>query len=137
MNGARLTAVTLMAVAVAAGLGTVGYPAGSQGVPGPALLPRLLAAVLLVASAWLVAWPPSSAPPPMTSRRARAIAWTLVGLLVYVALWNVVPFVVRTALALLLFLRVLDVAWRPAVVTALVLAGAVFVVFERLLAVRL
>lgn len=137
MNGARVTAVLLMAVAVAVALGTVGYPAGSQGVPGPALLPRLLAAALLIASAWLVARPPSGAPPPMDPRRARAIAWTVVGLLVYVALWDVVPFVVRTALALLLFLRVLDVAWRPAVVTAAVLAGAVFVVFERLLAVRL
>lgn len=137
MNGARVTTAALMAVAIAAGLGTIGYPAGSQGVPGPALLPRLVAVVLLLAGVWLLVRPVSVALPPLPAGRARAIAWTLAGLIGYAALWNVVPFVVRTAVALLLFLRVLDVAWRPAAITAIALAAAVFVVFERLLAVRL
>ncbi len=137
MNGARMTTVALMVVAIAAGLATLGYPAGSQGVPGPALLPRLVAGVLLLAGAWLVVRPAAAGVPPLPAGRARAIAWTLVGLIAYAALWTIVPFVVRTAVGVLLFLRVLDVAWRPAAITAIALAGAVFVVFERLLAVRL
>lgn len=137
MTGARVTAGALMVLAVAAGLGTLGYPGGAQGVPGPALVPRLVAVALLVTAGWLVARPDAPALHPLTARRARAIAVTCVSLLAYVALWDAVPFVVRTAVALLLFLRLLDIAWRPAAIAAAALSVSVFIVFERFLAIRL
>jgi hypothetical protein len=137
VSGTRRTGLVLAAIGLLALAGTVGYPPGGQGVPGPALFPRTVASLLVACSLWL-AWRPDSAgsldvPP----GRPRAIAWTMVLLLVYVASWEVVPFVPRTALFLLAFLRLLDVSWRGAVVTAVLMATVVFVVFERLLAVRL
>lgn len=137
MTGARATSVALMALAIAALLGTLGYPGGAQGVPGPALVPRLVAVALLLTAAWVAARPDALELYPMSSQRARAVVVTAVSLLAYVALWDVVPFVVRTAAALLLYLRLLDIAWRPAAIAAVALAVSVFVVFERFLAIRL
>lgn len=137
MSGPRLVGLILLALAAAAVLTTLGYPAGRAGVPGPALFPRLVALALAACAVALV-WQPDGAPaldvPP---GRPRAIAWTAVLLLVYVATWEVVPFVPRTALFLVAFLRLLAVSWTGALVTALGLSVVTFVVFERLLAVRL
>ena len=137
MNGTRMTAAALLLLALLAAVGTLGYPGGSQGVPGPALVPRLVALVLGLAAAWVLARPGAADSPPPVAGRGVAIGWTLAGLVAYAALWNVVPFVVRTVVFLVLFLRLLDIAWRPAAVTAVALAGAVFVLFEHLLAIRL
>lgn len=137
MRGTRLTGLVLAGVGLLALAGSVGFPAGSQGVPGPALFPRVVAGLLVACSLWL-AWQPDTAVTiDVAPGRPRAIAWTMVLLVMYVALWDVVPFVPRTAVLLLAFLRLLEVSWRPALLTAVLMATAVFVVFERLLAVRL
>ena len=137
MSGTRLTGLVLAAIGLLALTGTVGYPPGAQGVPGPALFPRTVALLLVACSLWLAWQPDSAASLDVPPGRPRAIAWTMVLLVLYVGLWEVVPFVPRTALLLLAFLRLLDVSWRGAVVTAVLMATVVFVVFERLLAVRL
>jgi putative tricarboxylic transport membrane protein len=137
MSGTRLVGLVLAAIGVLAAAGTMGYPAGGQGVPGPALFPRIIAALLVVCGVWLVWRPGAGAPLDVPPGRPRAIAWTMVLLVAYVALWSVVPFVPRTALMLLAFLRLLDVSWRGALLTAALMSVVLFVVFERLLAVRL
>ncbi len=137
MTGARLTAAVLTVLAALAGLATLGYPGGTQGVPGPALGPRLAAMALLVTAGWLTVRADPPALHPLSRQRARAIAITCASLLAYVALWDAVPFVVRTGVALLLFLRLFEIAWRPAALAAVALAVSVFVVFERVLAIRL
>lgn len=137
MSGPRIVGLVLLGLAAVAVLATLGYPAGRAGVPGPALFPRLVA-VALAGCALALVWQPAGAPaldiPP---GRPRAIAWTAVLLLTYVATWEVVPFVPRTALFLVAFLRLLSVSWTGTLVTALGLSIVMFVVFERLLAVRL
>ena len=137
MSGTRVVGLVLVGIALLALAGTIGFPAGRQGVPGPALFPRLVAIVLALTGAWL-AWS-ASAPSPIDvpPGRPRAIAWTMVLLVAYVAVWDVVPFVPRTALLLVAFLKLRDVSWRGALLTATVLSTVVFVVFDRLLAVRL
>lgn len=137
MSGVRVTGLVLLTLAVAAAAATAGYPVGREGVPGPALFPRAVAALLALCAVALV-WQGTLTPPAVApAGRARAIAWTMVLLVAYVATWEVVPFVPRTLLLLLVFLRLLDVSWRGAVIASVTLSTAIFVVFERLLAVRL
>lgn len=137
MTGQRIVGITLVACGLLALAGTVGYPLGREGVPGPALFPRALAVMLACCGAWLAyqgaATPDLDIPP----GRPRVIALTMLLLVVYVALWDIVPFVPRTAVLLLVFLRLLAVSWRGALLTAVLLSGVVFIVFERLLSVRL
>lgn len=137
MNGTRLVGLALVLAAAAALLATLGYPAGRAGVPGPALFPRLVALALLTSGLWLAWRPGDEARLDIPPGRPRAIAWTAVLLLLYVATWDVVPFVPRTAVLLAAFLRLLAVSWTGTLVTAVALPVVVFVVFERLLAVRL
>ncbi len=133
-----MTAVVLGLVALVALLGTVGYPSGEQGVPGPALFPRTVAVALLLCATWLMVTAASTpVPDALPPGMGRVIGWTALALVLYVATWDLVPFVPRTALLVLFFLRMLAVSWRAAAVTATVLAGVVFIVFERVLAVRL
>jgi putative tricarboxylic transport membrane protein len=137
VSGTRVIAIVAGAVGLAAALATLGYPPGQQGVPGPALFPRAVAIALVACAAWLIVSAPPPAPEPLQPGRGRAIGWTAVALVLYAATWEVVPFVPRTALLVVLFLRLLDVSWRASSITAALLAGVVFVVFERMLGVRL
>lgn len=137
MTGTRVTGLVLALVGLLAFAASIGYPAGSQGVPGPSLVPRAVA-LLLALTGVALAWQRDSAEAvTIAPGRPRAIAWTMGVLVVYVAAWQVVPFVPRTALLLVVFLRLLDVSWRGALVTAVAMSTIVFIVFERLLAVRL
>ena len=136
MTGTRVIALGLGALGLGVGLSTIGYPPGEYGVPGPALFPRAVAIGLVIVAARLAASPDVDVPP-LPPGRARAILWTLAALLLYVAVWDVVPFVPRTALLVVVFLRLLAVSWTATAVTAASLSLVVFFVFERLLAVRL
>ena len=137
MSATRVTGVVLVVLAAAAGLASIGFPAGREGVPGPALFPRLVAVTLALCGAALAWGGDAVEAPAPPAGRPRAILWTAVLLLLYVALWDVVPFVPRTAVFLVAFLLLLAVSWTGTLVTALGLSVVVFVVFERLLAVRL
>lgn len=134
MSGARLVAVTLAVVALAVLATTLGWPAGNQGVPGPALVPRLLGASLLVVALVLVRTPGPSAPPFV--RHQLAVPATMALLAVYAALWRIVPFGVLTAGVLLVFLRLTGTRWAVALPTAAVMATALQLLFERGLGVR-
>jgi putative tricarboxylic transport membrane protein len=137
MSGVRLIGLMLLALAAAAILASLGYPAGRAGVPGPALFPRLVGAALAACALWLIWRPGIATPLDIPPGRPRAIAMTAVLLVAYAATWDVVPFVPRTALLLVAFLRLLSVGWTGTLVTAVGLSVVTFVVFERLLAVRL
>lgn len=136
MTASRLIAPGLGLLGLLVVLGTLGYPSGEHGVPGPVLFPRAIGIGLLLVAAGLAAAPPAAIASLAPGRR-QAIVWTMVLLVLYAASWDLVPFVVRTAILVLVFLRVLAVSWKAAAITAVSLSVVVFVVFDRLLAVRL
>ncbi|MCC6164889.1 MAG: tripartite tricarboxylate transporter TctB family protein [Acidobacteria bacterium] len=134
MAGPRLVAAVLAVFALAILAATIGYPGGSQGVPGPAVVPRLLGVSLLVIGLLLVRSPGSGAP--RLVRHQVAIAATMAVLVVYVTLWRTVPYGVLTGLALLAFMRLTGLGWRGAIVAAAIMATALQLLFERGLGVR-
>jgi hypothetical protein len=134
MNGARLVAAVMAVVAVLIVITTVAWPPGNQGVPGPALVPRLLGVGLLVTALLLVRTPGTSAP--RFARHTVAVPVTMALLIGYAAGWRLVPFGVLTAVVLLAFLRLTGTRWAVAVVSAGVMAVALQLLFERGLGVR-
>lgn len=134
MSGPRVVALVLAAVALAVLATTWGFPPGRQGVPGPALVPRVLGAALLIVAAGLL-WAPGSGAPRLV-RHHRAIAAAMALLVAYGLLFRVVPYGVLTAFVLLAFLRITGLGWRGAVIAAAAMATTLQLLFERGLGVR-
>lgn len=134
MSGPRIVAAALGALALAIVATTWRFPAGSQGVPGPAVVPQLLGLALLVVSASLL-WAPGTGAPALV-RNQRAIPLAMALLAVYALLWRVVPYGVLTGVVLLGFLRLTGLGWRGAVIAATLMATTLQVLFERGLGVR-
>ena len=134
MSGPRIVALVLAAIAVAILAASVSWPGGSQGVPGPALVPRVLGVGLLLVALLIVRTPGHGAPAPV--RNQVAVPVTMGLLAVYAVLWHVVPYGVLTAGVLIAYLRTAGLSWRGALVAAVVMATALAVLFERGLGVR-
>lgn len=134
MTGPRAVAVLLAVLGLLVTLATIGYPAGAQGVPGPALVPRVLGSALVVVALWLVRSPGSGGPP--FARHHVAVPATMALLALYALLWRAMPYGVLTGALLLAFLRMTGTSWRGAVVAALLMAGTLQLLFERGLGVR-
>lgn len=134
MTGPRTVAAILAVLAVVILATTATYPAGSQGVPGPALVPRVLGIALLAVSVLLLRSPGTGAPPFVRHHRAVPIAMTL--LAAYVLLWRVVPYGLLTGLVLLAFLRLTGLGWKGAIAAAVIMAATLQLLFERGLGVR-
>jgi hypothetical protein len=134
MTGPRIVAAVLGVIALAILATTWGFPPGSQRVPGPAVVPQLLGAALVVVAAALLRAPGSGAPPLVRHHRAIPAAMAL--LAAYALLWRVVPYGVLTGLVLVAFLRITGLGWRGAVIAAALMATTLQVLFERGLGVR-
>ena len=134
MSGPRLVAAGLALLALGILAATWQFPGGSQGVPGPAVVPQILGAGLLAVSAWLL-WSPGTGAPALV-RHHRTIPLTMGVLAVYALLWRVVPYGVLTGVVLLTFLRLTGLSWRGAVVAAALMATTLQLLFERGLGVR-
>lgn len=134
MSGPRVVAAVLGALALAIVATTWRFPAGSQGVPGPAVVPQLLGLALLGVSAWLL-WAPGTGAPALV-RNQRVIPLAMALLAGYALLWRVVPYGVLTGVVLLAFLRLTGLGWRGAVIAATLMATTLQVLFERGLGVR-
>jgi hypothetical protein len=133
MTGSRVAAVGLLGLALWVLAWTVGFPAGMHGVPGPGLMPRLLGGALALVALQLLRTP---TPSPGPIRQQREIALTCLLLVVYAALWTVVPFGALTAAILLAFLRMTGASWRGAVLLAGMAGVLLHVVLVQVLAVR-
>lgn len=134
MTGPRTAAAVLAVLGLGVTLATLAYPPGAQGVPGPALVPRLLGIALVVVAVLIVRAPGSGGPPIV--RHRQAVSGTMALLVAYGLLWRVVPYGVLTGLLLLVFLRLTGVSWRGAAVAAAAMAGTLQLLFERGLGVR-
>lgn len=136
MSGPRLVADVLAVVGALIVLATLAWPPGSQGVPGPALFPRLLGAALVIVSLLIHRRPGVSAP--AWVRHQREVPLTMGLLALYALVWRAIPngHGVLTALVLLTFLRITGLSWRGAGLTAVLMATALQLLFERGLGVR-
>jgi hypothetical protein len=134
MIGPRAAAAVLAVLGLGVTLATLAYPPGSQGVPGPALVPRLLGIALVVVASLIVRSPGSGGPPIIRNRRA--VSATMALLVAYGLLWRVVPYGVLTGLLLLVFLRLTGVLWRGVSIAAVAMAGTLQFLFQRGLGVR-
>ena len=134
MSGPRLVAAAMALVACLIVVTTLAWPGGNQGVPGPALVPRLLGVGLLITSLLIARAPGTGAP--SFARHTLAVPATMVLLIVYATGWRLVPFGVLTAVVLLAFLRLTGTRWAVALVTAAIMAVALQLLFERGLGVR-
>jgi len=134
MTGPRMAAAILAVIGGAITLATLGYPPGAGGVPGPALVPRVLGIALVLVASWITRAPGSGGPPVV--RHHVAVPATMAVLVAYALLWRVMPYGVLTGLVLLTFLRLTGVSWRGALVAAVLMAATLQVLFERGLGVR-
>ena len=136
MSGPRVVSIVLAVLGVAIVAATVPWPPGSQGVPGPALVPRVLAVALVIVSALIYRAPGTSAP--AWVRHHNAVPATMGLLAAYALLWRAVPHGhgVLTGLVLLAFLRITGLSWRSAGISAVLMATVLQLLFERGLGVR-
>jgi hypothetical protein len=136
MSGPRVVSVGLAVLGVAILAATIPWPPGSQGVPGPALVPRVLAVALIIVSALIYRAPGTSAP--AWVRHHGAVPATMALLAAYAFLWRAIPHGhgVLTGVVLVAFLRLTGLQWRAAGVAAVLMATALQLLFERGLGVR-
>lgn len=134
MTGPRIAGFVLAALSAAVLLATLSWPAGSGGVPGPALVPRGLALALLLVGLGIAAAPGTGAAAPV--RHQRVVPLTMLLLIVQSALWLVVPFGVLSAIVLLVFFRLTGVQWRAALIATVLMAVSLHLLFVQGLGVR-
>ena len=136
MSGPRVVSFVLAVLGVSIVAATIPWPPGSQGVPGPAMVPRVLAVALVIVSALIYRSPGTSAP--AWVRHHGAVPATMGLLAAYALLWRAVPHGhgVLTGLVLLAFLRITGLSWRSAGISAVLMATVLQLLFERGLGVR-
>ncbi len=107
------------------------FPAGVGGLPGPGFFPGVVGTVMASLAVLLGAAalrPAEATGGYVTNRRALGLAVALVG--AYLALWGLLPFVVRTALFVAVFLRLLGERTRTALVVAAIVTAVVLGAFQ-------
>jgi hypothetical protein len=136
MSGPRIVSIVLGVLGAAVVAATMPWPPGNRGVPGPALVPRVLGVALVIVSALIYRTPGTSAP--AWVRHHRAVPITMGVLAAYALLWRAVPngHGVLTGVVLLAFLRITGLPWRGAGVAAVLMATVLQLLFERGLGVR-
>jgi len=106
------------------------FPPGVGGLPGPGFFPRVIGIVMLAPAVALLAQAWRRPGPASGAARAKPVLFTVVLLAAYLALWDRVPFALRTLLLLALYLRCLGQRWRTALQVAFVLTASVVAAFE-------
>jgi hypothetical protein len=125
-------------------ISAAGFPPGVGGLPGPGFFPELIGAVMLLLSVALLLsvglrrGVPQAPPEPRNPAGAqKALATALALTALYLALWGRIPFALRTALFVAVFLRSQAQPWRASLEVAALLTAAVVAAFEYGLRVHL
>jgi hypothetical protein len=128
-----MTAAALfLALGAALLAGAAVLPPGIGRLPGPGFFPAAVGAITIVLGGFLMAasFGQRRASAPETRVNLRLLACGAALLFLYILLWEVVPFALRTALFLAVFLRLAGERWRSALAVSLVLTGAVLLAFQ-------
>ncbi len=107
------------------------YPAGMGRLPGPGFFPAIVGAVIFLLALGLLFTArrqESSAAPAGGDARTLVVTVLLLG--GYLGLWGIIPFFVRTALFVTVFLRLVGERWPRAIAVALLLTAAVVAAFQ-------
>jgi len=117
------------------------FPPGLGGVPGPAFFPMLVGAVMLVLGVGLatagVRHPRSYWDKGWRDVAVVRIVLILVLLAAYLATWDVIPFLPRTAVLLFAMYRALGESWLRAALLSIAITAVIYGTFQGLLQVRL
>ncbi len=108
-----------------------GFPAGMGRLPGPGFFPAVIGAAIscfALALLWSAFQKPAGGSASIGGRKTLAITIGL--LMVYLALWGVVPFPIRTLAFVAVFLRLVGETWLRSVMVAAVLTTAVVLAFQ-------
>jgi putative tricarboxylic transport membrane protein len=106
-------------------------PAGMGRLPGPGFFPGIVGGAIALLSALLIATAlRGRAGAAFEFENARKLAGAAGLLLLYLLLWDRVPFEIRTAAFLAVLLRVFGERWRSAAAVSLVLTAAVGLAFR-------
>jgi putative tricarboxylic transport membrane protein len=131
----RIASLLLLALGVAALLMARDMGLGELTAPGPGLWPAIVAALLTLTAAALLFLDPAEDYEPWTAGTARIVAG-LVGLALFVLLFEIIGFVVPAFLLLLGWLRYFgDESWRMALVLAVAGSLVLYLVFVTALGV--
>ena len=107
------------------------FPPGMGRLPGPGFFPGVVGAVIAaLAAVLLLAALRGKQAPEVCFENGKTLAAAIALLLAYLLLWGGVNFVLRTAVLLVLFLRLAGERWRSALVVSLTLTIAVVLAFQ-------
>lgn len=109
---------------------TAALPPSLGGLPGPGFFPRMIGVAMLALASLLFAQAWRRPAPPGGRAQAKQALVTILLLAAYLALWDPVPFALRTLLFAALYLRCLGQSWRAAVQVALGLTIFVVAAFQ-------
>jgi len=120
---------------LALGMGLVAssyaLPSGLGRLPGPGFFPRVIGGVMVLLSLGLLGQARRATEPLRQGAGDLRTVLLVLGLLaLYLLGWGIGPFAVRTALFLLLLLRLLGQPWRTGVTLSLSLTAVVILAFR-------
>lgn len=125
-----VVSLLFLSLGVALLAGARGLPPGFGALPGPGFFPSVIGAAIVVLAAGLLVASLRRSTTSFLIQNQRYLALTAGLLLVYLLLWDVTPFALRTFLMLAIFLRVLGERWRASVFVSAVLTAAVLLAFQ-------
>ena len=112
---------------------SLAFPAGVGRLPGPGFFPQVIGAVIILLAGALAAQTLKARTVPQGDwqfENGRAIAGAIGLVFVYLLLWGVGFFALRTALFLALFIRFMGQPWKHSVLVAVVLTAVVVGAFQ-------
>ena len=134
----RGAGLAFAAIGLALAAAALRLPPGLAGIPGPGFFPLLIGVALAALGAGLaLSAGPADASYWTGGSGAGQAAGMLALLAVYVALWDLVPFLVRTPLLLVAVYRLAGEPWRRSILISAAATLALAGVFDTLLRVRL
>jgi len=137
MNSDRLLGLAAIAMAAAMTVAAWGYAAPVEYEPvGPRAFPLLLAALLAMAGAWL-AIKPGRHVDLLRGAQSGVIAFCAASIVVYGIVFQLLGFVVATALMALPVGRIFGGTWKQCLLTGVGMGLVLYVLFDKLLDVVL
>ncbi len=130
----RWVAAAFGAVGVVVLVASMQLPSGIGALPGPGFFPFVLA-ILILCFALFLGWESRAVPKPDFTPAPLAHSWLLPAvtaavLVLYVASWEWLPFLVRTPLLILLLMRLSGASWWATGLGSVLLPAVLYAIFQ-------